>query len=259
MRKYPFDFLLLPEAVWLDNRISYGAKHLLAILLRYSDANFCKEVSLKWLAKKMGVKEREARNRKKELEGAGYIQVIPRKGRVNGFKINVGIWLEPEPEGEGGTNIHPSIEYAGGGAHSMPPNTRESLQENSFINKTVCEDSFEGEGEDFSSKKQINSEKIPLAFWKELERFYIEEFEEEWGFKPAITHSAYRSLAKPIILRLLKSGLKPEEVMDKLKNYLTWYIKEAENVDGSPKAERYPDLKVAFSNASINQYRASKV
>ena len=122
MKKYPFEFLVLPETIWLDERMSFGAKHMLAILLRYSQANFYKEISHKWLAERMKVGQEEVRRRTRELEKTEYLSIIERRGRVNGYKLNISLMLP----------THPTIQRPPSAIVGTPPTVTEGTPPTSY-------------------------------------------------------------------------------------------------------------------------------
>ena len=154
MRKYPFEFYPLPVPVWFDERISYGAKHLLGILLRHSIAGEYKRCSYRWLGEMMRVQGREAMKRMKELVDNGYIIKGPQRiGRVNDYKVNIFMWLPDHIEETKSTPVQMHTPTLDG--HPTPtldghPNTREIVQENTIPASPSASGSGLGIGEDLA-------------------------------------------------------------------------------------------------------------
>lgn len=137
MRKFPFEFYPLPVPVWFDERISYGAKHLLGILLRHSIAGEYKRCSYRWLGEMMKVQGREAMKRMKELVQNGYVskREPQRIGRVNDYRVNIFMWLPDHIKEQKTTPVQMDTPTLDG--HPTPtldghPYTREIVQENTI-------------------------------------------------------------------------------------------------------------------------------
>jgi DNA-binding MarR family transcriptional regulator len=289
-------FLWIHYLVFDDRRLRASDKVVYMVLARHAD-NKTQECfpSLEQIAEEAGLSKKTVIRSLKRLNKYGYIEIESglEMGRPNKY-----ILLEPtrnkynnqkkETSTEGCVKITPvenSTRMVENSTRVVENSTSNNTQYNTQyknniqydeveLRRRVQEVSFEGgeppsepplkaykveyEEEQFSNEKR-GADKIPNSFWRELEHYYIEIFEKEHGFKPEISYAAYRVLAKSLIIRFLKKGMSLKDILEVLKNYLRWYVQEAETYDGYSKSFTSPDLKAAFSKASINQYRAYKV
>src|SRR3990167_6423024 len=89
MKKLLFSFLPIPEEIMGSKDLSWGAKYLFGIIAKVNQEDV--RLSIRYLAKRMGCQDREARKRVKELTDYGLIESKSRQGRVNGYVINIGL------------------------------------------------------------------------------------------------------------------------------------------------------------------------
>jgi hypothetical protein len=83
-------FTMVPNFILTNTKITTNAKLAYAMLLKYAwEKDYCYPGQKK-LADDMGVNERSTRNHLKELEAAGYLEVVQRGlGKTNLYRLHL--------------------------------------------------------------------------------------------------------------------------------------------------------------------------
>lgn len=190
-KKISFSFLPIPEELMKSKALSFGAKFLFGIIAKANREGVKWPIS--YLSKRMGCGNRETQKRIKELEECNLIKVIPNKGKVNEYCINlelIQIIQTPEQTGRGEQDVQ------GGGEHPVHPIKDSNIKETS---------------------KEGNSAS-PVA---KIRNFFIEECKKRKGIEPEMAFGKEG--------RLLKEKLKrytPEQLIDLIDKFLNSNVGE---------------------------------
>jgi len=224
IRKLSFSFLPIPEELMLDESLSFGAKLLFGIIAKANKEEV--EWSVKYLAKRMKCKEREARNRIRELKEKGLIKVEPRAGKKNRYSINFELVqvIQDRNKQTPAQMCTPEHSVQGTPAHDVQDNKRIYIKETSK----------EGVLTNTPAQNEVSI----------IRNYFIQKCQELKGFKPEMSFAKEGKLIKEKLKRYSVEQLK--DLIDKFLN--------------SEIGDRLGwTLSVCLSAPVINQWLAGKL
>lgn len=242
-------FLWIHHLVWDDKRLSASAKVVYFALARF--ANFETQEcfpSMETLARECHLKENTIRSALKRLKKSRYIEIKEDKGVVNRYRL-----LEPTPSKWNSKDSDNKAIIPPTPSSFEPPQNLNPLK---IAPATPSKEHHEQDtinnilSNDVASPPPV----IGNRLFVRVESFYKETYKQRWGIQPQITYAAWRAMAKPWFEKFLKQGKTEEQVFEKVKALIEFYVQDCTTSDGRMKAELYPDLKVVFSNDTINKF-----